>query len=108
MELGGFFIGTVAGITSGAWAYWRLRLKGSESAPNEGPAAVAAGLVTTVVASLVYILLGVHEGLAGEGYSWGVSISFGLCVGICQGALFRGRPLPPPPGLTRSKQAGKQ
>ena len=100
MGVAGFIIGTVAGQFSGAWAYWRIR-NHAGSADPEFDAAWAAGLVTTVIASAFYIPLGVHTWVAGDGAPWGLSVFLGACMGICQGMLFRGRPLRArPPGST--------
>ena len=93
----GFIIGTLAGQLSGAWVYWRIRGNTPEPSTREFDAAWAAGLVTTVVASAVYIQLGVHTWVGGAGTSWGMSVFLGICAGICQGILFRGRPLRPRP-----------
>jgi hypothetical protein len=93
MGLAGFAIGTVAGQFAGAWAYGRIRGGGPEPAPHEVLAAVAAGLTTTLVSSVVYVPLGVHIWLAGEHTSWGASVFIALCMGICQAVLFKGRPL---------------
>ncbi len=97
MGAGGFIIGTVASQFSGAWVYWRIRGPGAVSPNREYDAAMVAGLVTTVVASAIYILLGVHNWLDGDGASPGLSVFLGLCAGVCQGMLLRGRPLRPPP-----------
>jgi hypothetical protein len=113
MGVAGFVLGTIAGQFAGAWAYWRIRgtspapsdHESSEAAANrEFDAAWAAGLVTTVVASAIYIPFGVHTWIGGNGTSWGMSVFLGLCAGVCQGMLFRGRPLrPPPPRSTNSE-----
>ncbi len=99
MGVGGFIIGSVVGQIAGAWTYWRIREKAPGPAMREAGAAVAAGLVTAVTASAVYIPLGVHTWLLGNGAPWGMSVFMGLCVGICQGGLLRGRPLRPPPSV---------
>ena len=86
----GFIIGMLGAQFAGSWAYWRVRAN-----RPEWLAASAAGLVATIVGSLIYIPLHVHDWLGGQGSSWGLSIFMALCVGICQGALFKGRPLRP-------------
>jgi hypothetical protein len=94
MGLAGFMLGTVGGQLAGASVYWRTR--GSSGAPTgEFRAAAAAGVVTTLVASALFVLLGVHRWIGGEGTHWGASVFLGLCVGIVQGVLGRGRPLSP-------------
>jgi hypothetical protein len=97
MGLAGFIIGTMAGQFSGAWVYWQIRGTGPGPAMRETYAAAAAGVVTAVVASAVYIPLGVHTWVGGNGISWGASVFLGMCMGICQAVLFRGRPLRGPP-----------
>ena len=97
----GFIIGTAAGQFSGAWMYWRIREARRTAAVREADAATAAGLVTTAVASAFYIPLGVHTWIGGDGTPWGASVFLAVCMGLCQGILFRGRPLRPrprPPG----------
>ena len=104
MGTAGFVIGTVAGQVSGAWAYWRILGTGPGPSTRELEAGWAAGLVTTVIASAIYIPLGVHTWLGGDGAPWAASVFLALCMGICQGMLFRGRPLRPrPPRSTRSE-----
>jgi hypothetical protein len=93
MGVAGFIIGSVGGQFAGAWVYWQIRGDGPE---REARAAAAAGLVTMVIASAIYIPLRVHTWVGGTDAPWGVSVFLGLCMGLCQGILFRGRPLPPP------------
>ena len=94
MGVAGLVIGTVAGQFSGAWVYRRVR--GNSPGPwSEFDAAWAAGLVTTAVASAIYVPLGVHTWALGSDASWGMSVFLALCLGICQGMLFRGRPSGP-------------
>jgi len=101
MGVAGFVLGTLAGQFAGAWVYWRIRGNSLPPANREYGAAMAAGFVTTLVASAIYVPLGVHTWLLGDGASWGLSVFLGLCMGISQGLLFRGRPLGPrPPGST--------
>ena len=90
--MGGFVVGTIAGQFSGAWAYWKVHGLSSSQTRPEWLAATAAGLVTTLIASTIYIPLGVHTWFGGEGNSWGASVFMGVCMGVCQGVLFRGRP----------------
>jgi len=85
----GFIVGSVIAQFAGAWAYHASR---KHLAFTEIPAAIAAGLATTVLASILFILLHVHQWLAGPGASWGNSVFLGLCMGILQGVLLRGRP----------------
>ena len=85
-------IGLLPAQLAGAWAYWKAHGSTSPQIRREWVAATVSGLVTTVVASVIYIAFGLHKQLPG-GSSWGASVFFGLCFGICQGALVRGRPL---------------
>jgi hypothetical protein len=52
----------------------------------------AGGLATTLVASVIYLAFGLHKYLNPPS-SWGASLFWGLCFGIVQSVLFRGRPL---------------
>ena len=72
----------------GAWTY----LAAKRRAFREPVAATACGLVTTLIAAPAYILLDVHRWFDPQ-VSWGLSVFLAVCGGICQGALFRGRPL---------------
>jgi hypothetical protein len=92
MGLGGFIIGTLLGQFGGGWTY---RYAKRRLMFTEWKAAVASGLAATVVSSFVFILTHVHDWAGGVGSSWGVSVFFGVCSGIVQGALFRGGPLDP-------------
>jgi len=84
------FIGLVPAQLAGAWTYWKVHEALFPQPRREWVAASAAGFVTTLVSSLIYLAFGLHKHLAS---SWGASVFLGLCFGICQGALFRGRPL---------------
>jgi hypothetical protein len=86
----GLIIGSVIAQFAGAWAYHASKKR---LAFNEIPGALAGGLTTTAAASVLYILFHVHDWVAGPGASWGSSVFLGLCMGILQGVLFRGRPL---------------
>jgi len=96
----GFIVGALAGMFAGSWVYWRVRGTGSPSTHPEWLAATAAGLVAALVASAIFIRLQVHIWLGGAGTSWAPSLFLGVCSGLFQGVLFRGRPLgqrlPPP------------
>jgi hypothetical protein len=66
MGLLGSMIGTIAGQLAGAWAYWRVRSRPSKPPEGELSARLVAGFVTTIVASLLYVPLGVPEWLGGD------------------------------------------
>jgi len=91
----GFVIGTMAGQFCGAAAYRRIAR--SPSPRDKLVASIVAGVVTTLCASVAFIVLGVHQWLGGPETSWGASVFLGSCIGICQGVLFKHRPLPPAP-----------
>ncbi len=86
----GFILGTVLAQFAGAWSYHASK---KHLGFTEVRAALAAGLTTTVVASALYLPFHVHDWIAGPGATWGVAVFLGLCIGILQGVLFRGRPL---------------
>ncbi len=96
--VGGFIVGTLVGQFAGAWVYWRTRNALEGHAGRELWAGTAAGLLTAVVATAIYIPLGAHLWLAGAGAPWTAAAFLGACIGICQGVLFRGRPLGRTPG----------
>jgi hypothetical protein len=95
MGAGGFVLGSVVGMFAGAWVYWRVLGDGARSAMRTVGAAVAAGLTTMAVDTVLFIPLGVHTWVGGIGTPWATSVFLALCLGVCQGVLFRGRPLPP-------------
>jgi hypothetical protein len=86
----GFTIGSMIAQVAGAWAYHTSK---KHLGVRELLAALAAGLTTMVVASVVYIPFRAHEWLAGPGARWEISVFLALCMGIVQGVLLRGRPL---------------
>ena len=85
-----FLFGAVTGQIIGAWAYRESKRRFKF---GEWRAATVAGVVATVVTAPLFILNKVHEWLLGPGAHWGLSILMAVFVGICQGVLFRGRPL---------------
>ena len=86
------FIGLVPAQVAGAWTYLKVKRSSSPRWRREWIAVTAGGLGTTLVASLIYLGLGLHKQLQLP-MSWGFSVFLGLCFGILQGVLFRGRPL---------------
>jgi len=101
MGLAGFIIGSVAGLLSGAWVYEHFRRDSKMSLGHQLRSAAAAGVMTTLIDSAIYVPFRVHVWLGGEGTSWGASVFLALCMGICQGILFRDRPLHRGPSKTR-------
>lgn len=102
MGMIGFIIGSAAGQLCGAWIYRLLRSSGRPPDVGRAAASTAAGLVTTVVSTGIYIPFGVHTWVGGDGTTWGASIFLAVCMGLCQAILGRGRPwspestMPPP------------
>ncbi len=90
--MSGFVLGSVLAQFLGAWAFLTAKRRFGF---REVPAAIISGLATTVVASVAYTIMRVHEWLAGPGANWGVSVFLAACVGLTQGFLFRSRPLAP-------------
>jgi hypothetical protein len=85
----GVVIGVMAGQLCGAFIYQRINTRPGRKII----ASVAAGLVTVLCASPVFIAFSVHRWLAGPEASWGASVFLAVCFGICQGVLFKDRPL---------------
>ena len=89
----GFVLGTVAAQFAGAWVYLHVRGDALVTTTRGILAASAAGLVTGVIATAIYIPLGVHTWLGGPGTPRFTSAFVGFCAGLCQAVLLRGRPL---------------
>ncbi len=94
LQVAGLLIGTMIAQLAGARTYWWVRAKTGTSSGSEWLSAISAGFVTTLGAAIVYIPLRLHNLLDS---SWGASVFLALCVGICQGALYRGGRLRPGP-----------
>src|SRR5213593_2165718 len=80
-----------ASLIVGAWAYWRTR---GDQAPGpwlETRARITAGLATAIVAGAIFIALGVHKWFLGPETPWTASAFLGVCLGLCEGVLYRGR-----------------
>jgi hypothetical protein len=90
MGVAGFILGTILAQFAGGWAYWTSKRRW---AFGETRARLAAGVTTAVVAGVAYVPLGVHRWLSGEDGTWVEAAFIGVCVGLIQGILFRGRPL---------------
>ena len=91
--LSGFIIGSILAQFAGAWAYWRTRIVLTDRARRELWAASIAGVVTALVGTVAYIFFKVHLWLDVQNAPWGADVFLGICMGICQAVLFRGRPL---------------
>ena len=72
--------------------YWQVRADGPAPGKRETGARLAAGIATAVAASAIFLVFGVHNWVGGDRTPWGASVLLGLCMGVCQGVLFRGRP----------------
>ena len=98
----GVIFGLMVGQLAGAAIYRRVTSRPQQ----ELPASIAAGLVTTVVASPIFIAFGVHRWLVGPEAPRSAAVFLAVCFGICQGALFKDRPLRPRPPQGGSGAAG--
>ncbi len=98
----GVVIGLMAGVVSGAAAYRWVSIHFR----RQVLASIVSGLVTTVCASPIFIAFGVHRWLAGPEAPWTAAVFLALCYGICQGVLFRGRPLLSRPSKESSDATG--
>ena len=91
MKVVGILITMSAGFFVADWSYRALK-RGHTS---DLIAATVSGLGITVVASVGFLLLKVHQWWFGPETSWGFSVFLGFCVGLCQAVLFRGGLLEP-------------
>ena len=89
MGILGFVIGSVAGQFCGAAVYLRV----SSDPSRKLQASIAGGVAAAVCSSAIYVAFGVQDWLAGPDSWWGVSVFMGICMGLCQAVLFKGRPL---------------
>ena len=90
MGLLGLLLGAAAAQFLGAWAYLLVKPRVS----REFVAASAAGFVAGLIATVLYRAFHTYSWISGSDTNpWGLSVFLGVCVGISQGALFRGRPL---------------
>jgi hypothetical protein len=92
---GGYILGTIFGGIVGSSAYWRVRGLGDVARKREISARIAAGVAAAIASSAIYIPLGVHVWVAEDWGNWKLSAFLGVCMGICQGVLFRGTLFPP-------------
>lgn len=77
-------------LFAGDWTYWKIR---GESLPGpwlETRARIVAGLATAAVCGALFSALGVHK-YFGQETPWTFSLFLGVCGGICEGVLYRGR-----------------
>ena len=89
----GFIIGSIMGQFAGAWTYLRTKLALQAFWYREIVSALLAGLVTALIATAVYVPLGVHIWITQrQDAPWAAAAFLGVCMGICQGVLFRDRP----------------
>ena len=85
----GFFVGAVAAVLTGASVYRRLAGDQVQPPVHEIVAAVVTGLVASIVASTVYILVGVHTWALGPDASWVISVFFGVSIGLSTTVIIR-------------------
>ena len=89
----GFVVGSFLAQFVAAWAYWRVRgPRGSSPKRPEWLAATADGIGFVLVASGIYVPMGVQFWLLGSDAPWGVSVFMAVCMGLAHAVLFRGRP----------------
>jgi hypothetical protein len=86
MGILGFVVGTILGLGCGRVAYRLVTRKPGSDRDVQGR--VVAGITTAACASLVYVILDVHEWLL-PGSSWGMSVFMGVCMGIVHAVLVR-------------------
>ena len=86
MRVVGVLVTMSAGFFVADWSYRTLK-RGHAS---ELIAATVSGLGITVVTSIGFLLLKVHQWWFGPETSWGFSVFLGFCAGLCQAVLFRG------------------
>ena len=84
--------GVMAGFFCGDVAYRRVLARSQRRVI----ASIASGLLTTVATSVAFIAMDVHHWFIGPEAPWTASVFLALCFGICQGVLFKDRPLLPP------------
>ena len=69
-------------------------------------ASIASGLFATLATSIAFVAIGVHKWFIGPEAPWTASVFLALCFGICEGVLFKGRPLLRRPDRESSGGAG--
>ncbi len=104
--LAGFIVCSMASQFAGAWAYWRTRNALADRKRREFWAAMVAGVVTALVATAAYRPLRVDLWLGGEDAPWASAAFVGVCIGLCQAVLVRGRPLTQVLGKRRASSEG--
>jgi len=83
-------IAILVSLFAGAWAYWKIRGESLAGPLLETRARIVAGLATAAVCGALFVALGVHKYFGNE-TPWTFSLFLGLCGGICEGVLYRGR-----------------
>ena len=83
-------IALLVSLLAGDWAYWKIRGESLAGPWLETRARIVAGLATAAVCGALFAALGVHKYFGIE-TPWTFSIFLGVCGGICEGVLYRGR-----------------
>ena len=93
LGLAGLVLGLVPGQVAGAITYRRVFKKLSKRTGQHIIAASGSMLVTTVVATPLFVLFGVPNWLTHDTTNdWRVALFTAFCFGIVQGFLMRDRP----------------
>jgi len=83
-------IAMLVSLFSGDWAYWKIRGESLAGPWLETRARIAAGLATAAVCGALFSGLGVHK-YFGQETPWTFSLFLGVCGGVYEGVLSRGR-----------------
>ena len=83
-------IAILVSLFAGDWAYWKIRGESLAGPWFETRARIVAGLATASVCGALFTALGVHKYFGNE-TPWTFSLFLGVCGGICEGVLYRGR-----------------
>jgi len=84
-------IALLVSLLAGDWTYWKIRGESLAGPWLETRARIVGGLATAAVGGVLFSALGVHKYFFGKETPWTFSLFLGLCVGIYQGVLYRGR-----------------
>ncbi len=84
-------IALLVSLLAGDWAYWKIRGESLAGPWLETRARILGGLATAGVCGVLFSALGVHKYFFGNETPWTLSLFLGVCVGIYEGVLYRGR-----------------
>lgn len=77
-------------LFAGDWSYWKVRGESVAGPWLETRARIVAGVATAAVCGVLFAALSVHKYFGNE-TPWTFSLFLGVCGGICEGVLYRGR-----------------